>query len=766
MPDYDFKALSPIDFEFLVRDLLQTELNITLESFKSGRDQGIDLRFSPTTDNHLIVQCKHYSESKFSNLLSNLKSEVKKVKKLHPQRYILAISLGLTPGQKDELIELFHPFITKSSDIYGKNDLNGLLVKFPQIEKSTLKLWMSNIRVLEEILHSSVKNVSRDELEKIRKDTKYYVQNESFFEALKILDKYNVCIIAGIPGIGKTILAEMLLLHYINQKYEVIKISSDISEASAVDHGIEKKIFYYDDFLGQTSLSEKLNKNEDQKLLNFIEKTRESKISKFILTTREYILNQARMTYEKLSRAKFNTEMCIVDLSKYTRMNRAKILFNHIYFSDLPMSYKTEILKEKNYLKIIDHENYSPRIVDLMTEYSRVKDDLPLKYFKNFIENLNHPLEIWRHAFEEQLSQASKNLLLVMVTVPDEIFLKDLKAAFEKFHFKQAKEFLYKILPVDFMRALKELEGNFILIKKGGAQSIIHFHNPSIRDFLRDHLSSSGQELVSLVQSAVFFEQLMLLWQFREERQDKLKFREIILKNPSEFIDALKRTIFLKSCRVYPISTPHGNIYKEVGSISFEERIVLVAAMYKNSPETKIKLYFEESLKKVEKRIEEGLTEQSELIRLIAELKKLNLISYNQNKNFLNKIKSFLINELNCLDDFDNFLKFKNLFPKIITTSDVIFTKKEFEEIIENYDSEYLDADPDDYRNEAYQIRIIGDILDVDVEYEVDRLRDYAEELEAEIPPEPDYDEHRQLTGRNDASCSDLEIISMFDTIK
>jgi hypothetical protein len=37
MPDYDFRNLSPIDFEILVRDLIQEELGVRLESFKAGK---------------------------------------------------------------------------------------------------------------------------------------------------------------------------------------------------------------------------------------------------------------------------------------------------------------------------------------------------------------------------------------------------------------------------------------------------------------------------------------------------------------------------------------------------------------------------------------------------------------------------------------------------------------------------------------------------------------------------------------------------------
>jgi hypothetical protein len=59
---YDFRPLSPLDFEELVRDLLQAELKILLESFGPGKDQGIDFRFAVSGGN-AIVQAKHYVDS-------------------------------------------------------------------------------------------------------------------------------------------------------------------------------------------------------------------------------------------------------------------------------------------------------------------------------------------------------------------------------------------------------------------------------------------------------------------------------------------------------------------------------------------------------------------------------------------------------------------------------------------------------------------------------------------------------------------------------
>ena len=69
MPNYDFKTLSPVDFEVLSRDLLQEEHRLTLQSFTSGRDGGIDFRYSRDASGSLVVQCKHYVESGYESLL-------------------------------------------------------------------------------------------------------------------------------------------------------------------------------------------------------------------------------------------------------------------------------------------------------------------------------------------------------------------------------------------------------------------------------------------------------------------------------------------------------------------------------------------------------------------------------------------------------------------------------------------------------------------------------------------------------------------------
>jgi MinD superfamily P-loop ATPase len=71
-----------------------------------------------------------------------------------------------------------------------------------------------------------------------------------------MLRKEGVCVIAGVPGIGKTTLAKMLLADAVHDGYEAIQVSADVEEAWNVYAPGCKQAFYYDDFLGRTALVE------------------------------------------------------------------------------------------------------------------------------------------------------------------------------------------------------------------------------------------------------------------------------------------------------------------------------------------------------------------------------------------------------------------------------------------------------------------------------------------------------------------------------
>lgn len=153
--NYDFSTLSPNDFEDLTRDLIGRELALRFEAFPEGPDDGMDGRHA-VGENCTILQAKHYYRSGHSRLKSKMKSERTSIDALNAERYVLATSTPLTPNNKAGLAEVIGPSLQSPGDIFGPDDLNALLRKYPDVEKAHPKLWQHNTGVMKTVMTEAV----------------------------------------------------------------------------------------------------------------------------------------------------------------------------------------------------------------------------------------------------------------------------------------------------------------------------------------------------------------------------------------------------------------------------------------------------------------------------------------------------------------------------------------------------------------------------------------------------------------------------------
>src|SRR5665647_1124434 len=541
MTNYNFDNFDDYDFELLCRDLLNEEHRLDIKSnhgleydhilsfssFKRGKDKGIDLYFEK--DRIKVIGQVKLSRGKFIDLFSSLRkktngfNEYDKVKEQNPTKYILMVSTPLSLSNKETLIQFFSPYIKSINGIYGKEDLNKLISKYDWIEKRYVKLYFNNPLVLERLLNKATIDGSAFTKEQIISQLQLFVQTSNFTKALSILELNNLLIIKGIPGVGKTTLAKMLSLYYIENGYSFIEIFElDYEIERLIDADNEKCIFYYDDFLGSNSLIILDALKNEGKLNRLLRRIAHKSNKALIMTTRTNILKNAEYNSEKLKRVFNLIAKYEVDVSILSTDEKNGMLDKHIKKNNLNDVFELNCsLKEK----IVNHKSFSPRLIEFITDTTNY--ELHKENYKIFIlESLDRPEEIWSFAYNHQISHIDRiyinHLFLFGNSCPIERFRKSFINRLRI----EASNNSYTITNSEFKKCTTILDGSFISIKSRlnysdyGQPKEIEFINPSIVDFLIKEIKENLMLISSSIES---FDEGDIIWtRFNHSKKELL----------------------------------------------------------------------------------------------------------------------------------------------------------------------------------------------------------------------------------------------------
>jgi hypothetical protein len=276
----------------------------------------------------------------------------------------------------------------------------------------------------------------------------------------------------------------MLTYAFLANDWELVAIRSLDDGFQFIDD-TKKQVFLFDDFLGKVALDRKALAHKDSELSKFIKRIRTSPHAKFILTTRAYICEEARRVSEYLADGNLDVSKYVLDVGIYTRRIKARILYNHLLIAQTPLTHISALLSGGSLKEIVDHKNYNPRVIEWMTDTTRIGGIEAQFYPAAFIKALANPDALWDIAFRTHISPACRHLLISLFFGSEYgQELSDLRLSFDALHVALCTKHGVSTDPKDFEESVKVLEGGFLKIE--GTR--VGFVNPSLRDYLTGYL--------------------------------------------------------------------------------------------------------------------------------------------------------------------------------------------------------------------------------------------------------------------------------------
>lgn len=406
---YDYRNLSPVEFERLCADLVSLKEGAPYQRFGEGRDDGVDLMYDDANSGKTIVQCKRYRDA--AQLIYILeKTEAEKVRRLKPKRYCLLTSASLTPDNKEKIKAIFSPYIKTTQDIWGCDDLDGMLNddKYRQVVYNVPPLWLPSFNLVSKFINNGIEGRSQYEMAKCVKKNSFFAWTSVCDTCMKRLETSRIVILVGDPGVGKTVTAEMLICRLSLMGYEVFVSYDGIKEFEDVYRPNAKQAFLYDDFLGSNYFDAVRNR-EDTAICKFAERVSHDTDKCFILTSRTTVLKHGLEASTSFQIHGFTQHHRMVDVNGLSNEDKAHILYKLLSMSCCSREALTEYVREKRYWGVLKHNNFNPRIVDYIVRDESVKQVVSGKDLDSKLNYaLTHPMAIWETVYKNQIDRLER----------------------------------------------------------------------------------------------------------------------------------------------------------------------------------------------------------------------------------------------------------------------------------------------------------------------------------------------------------------------
>lgn len=511
---FNYANLSDYEFELLSCDIMSKKLNTTFHIFAKGCDGGIDLTDDVSTK-QIVIQVKHYINSSFSALYSSLEKEVEKVDILNPKQYYICCAKRLTAENINKIYRLFSKYMSSPANILTLNEFDSFLddSSNSDVLKKHYKLWLESTNILSLIYNRSIFIDCESLLSDIVEESKTFVETTYYHQCKQVLESNRILLILGLPGVGKTVTTKMLALYYATNGYKIrfttdgniSNLKNSISESEDIP-----ELIILDDCLGQIYF--KMKETQESELISLIKYISMHTNKKLIMNSRVTIYNEAKdrsISFNNFTQEK-NDLIKTIDMDNLPSDEKGLIFYNHLFFKNISQEYYNNILHNKNYRKIVLHTNYTPRIIEYVSNPIRIKDIRPNGYAEFIIKCLDNPTEIWLNEFNRRLSPEDRLFMTTLYSLTETII--DDSTFRRAYNYRLQNNSTYDSTRNYFDESLLHLNNSMIRIMDKQGQRMIGVINPSVNDFLKEFIANNPLELENIKQYCTEYVQIKRLF--------------------------------------------------------------------------------------------------------------------------------------------------------------------------------------------------------------------------------------------------------------
>jgi hypothetical protein len=379
-------------------------------------------------------------------------------------------------------------------------------------------------------------------------------------------------------------------------------------------------------------------------------------------------------------------------------------------------------------------------------------------------KTLDHPRDLWQHAFSYQISPLARCVLIALASLPTETDLDGLREA------TQSICSLYKLQATvfDFNDQLRVLEGSFVRIEASRDLRYCAFSNPSIRDFVLDKIDNDPSVIATILTSVVRFEQCRLLWQRLQLSGSPLALSMKEEPLSMRLWEAFNRTFEAKGAEVVTVRNSQGGDERSRRQESSEDRLSLLLEVGSRLAPLLMTTTVSAHLELLRASWRTQLGSRNMIPGLIKSLK----------KNLPDE-KKLLADTLDCASEL--LVAGLDSDPNSYTYALDLFDiggdayeearsqlRDKFEEQVDQI-AEWIADVVSDYellRDEAIHLQSLARRIGTDADDAVDWLRSVADDREeAEDRRREEYDEMPSSSGGDEPTASDEQIENLFDSL-